>query len=65
MNRKCYFTGCKHAATWAATKLFGKRDTIHVCDQHKPDVNNRPERQRSLPFFYDVQPITDESCGAA
>ncbi len=55
---KCDFTGCKHAARWLATKLFGKGDTLRVCDKHKPDAANRPASLRHLPFFYRIAPLS-------
>jgi hypothetical protein len=57
MANACEVKGCKHEAHWAARKLFGKGETLHVCDEHKPDASRRPEALRHLPFFYDVQPI--------
>ncbi len=57
-GKKCDFGGCKHEAKWNARKLFGKGDTLHTCDQHKPDASKRPPSLRRLPFFYEVTPIT-------
>jgi hypothetical protein len=53
----CEFKGCEHEAKWEALKLFGDRRTLYLCDEHKPDMEKRPESLRSLPFFYELTPI--------
>ena len=55
--KKCQFSGCKCEAKYAARKLFGKGDTLLVCEKHKPDADKRPASLRHLPFCYDVSPI--------
>ncbi len=51
---KCSFSGCKRQAKWSARKLFGKRDVLYTCDEHKPDASKRPASLRHLPMFYSV-----------
>jgi hypothetical protein len=65
---KCEFVGCKREAKWACRKLWdvvGRAgNTLHTCDEHKPDPDKRSEKLKHLPFFYDVQPIwACPSCG--
>ena len=56
-KQKCEFSGCKCEARWIATRTYGGRGSIRVCDEHKPDPDKRPESLRHLPFFYKVEPI--------
>ncbi len=51
---KCSFSGCRCEAKWSARKLFGKRDVLVTCDEHKPDASKRPPSLRHLPMFYVV-----------
>jgi hypothetical protein len=56
-HERCYFSGCKAAPAFVATKRFGDRGTFAVCATHKPDPAKRPAKLQHLPFAYDVKPI--------
>ena len=58
---KCEMVGCKNAAVWMATKLWGKGGTICTCDRHRPGSNpsSNPKIAALVAArpFYDVKPI--------
>lgn len=57
MKNPCEFTGCKKPARWECKKLVGKGRMIWTCDDHKPDMANRPESLKHLPFTWEVRPL--------
>ncbi len=54
---KCEASGCKADARWECTQTVGKRTTLRLCDQCKPNVDSRPAALRGLPFTWEVKPI--------
>jgi hypothetical protein len=56
---KCEVKGCRNEQKWAAYKLWKGQSVsvIHVCDDHKPDPEKRPEPLRHLPFFYRLESL--------
>jgi hypothetical protein len=56
---RCGVAGCKRPARWSCRKLWGKGGVLLACDEHRPDASKRPPSLRHLPFFYDVQPVSE------
>lgn len=56
-DQKCFFINCKNPIKFSVTKKFGDHSTFCTCEQHKPDMNNRPEAIKDLPFAYEIKEI--------
>lgn len=57
IKMKCGFVNCKCPAVYVITQTVGKKQSLPVCENHKPDVNKRPPSLRHIPLFFDIRLI--------
>jgi len=53
----CYMHNCRCTPIYSVTQLWGNQLKMVSCEKHKPDVSNRPESLKKLPFFYKVEKL--------
>jgi hypothetical protein len=53
----CGVKGCKRPARWAATKLYGDRKTLRLCDGCRPNGNGIEPGKEGENRWYRVRSI--------